>query len=617
MTVLAPRFPSWFVPSSRALALLALVAALAVAAVPAAPVVAAPAEDATGDAPEAAGEADEAGAELAATSCVGCHSDPDWVGEEGVEVVDGLRHDAHAEAGLSCHDCHGGDPSTEVAEDMTAAMDPDHAANPYRGVPERGAVPEFCGRCHSDPSYMRRFQPDARVDQEREYRTSQHGLLLAEGDPKVATCVDCHGTHGIRPAEDPEARIHPRNVAETCRGCHGDPDYMQGYELEDGRPIPVDQYARWRRSVHAAAMFEKEDLSAPTCNDCHGNHGALPPGLESIAFVCGQCHGREAELFRNGAKQAGFRTHNEYLSSVGEGGCTACHGEPKLAEALAPLRTFSECSTCHGNHGIVRPTVAMLSPLPEVPCAFCHGTGVVTDGPTIAEPQEIREHYEGVRDELLARAQEQGLEGEARFDWMVDRALDLPQHTTTAGEGGEPLLRAEFERLFDKFRIGRTYYTYESPRSGETVRAPVVRCAGCHSAEPGLAGEPVGLDTARALLEQQQEVTALTARAERMLLAARRGGVEVGEASTAVDRAVDAQIELEVLVHTFSADEDGAFHEKYREGLESARAALESAREALDELAFRRRGLAVSLVLILLVLVGLGLKIRQLSRGPR
>jgi regulator of sirC expression with transglutaminase-like and TPR domain len=40
---------------------------------------------------------------------------------------------------------------------------------------------------------------------------------------------------------------------------------------------------------------------------------------------------------------------------------------------------------------------------------------------------------------------------------------------------------------------------------------------------------------------------------------------------------------------------------------------LEAARKALEELAFRRRGLAVSLGLIVLVLIGLALKIRQIS----
>jgi hypothetical protein len=80
-----------------------------------------------------------------------------------------------------------------------------------------------------------------------------------------------------------------------------------------------------------------------------------------------------------------------------------------------------------------------------------------------------------------------------------------------------------------------------------------------------------------------------------------------------LDQAIDDQIELQVLVHAFSVEEDGAFMEKFASGLEHAQAANTEAEEALDELANRRTGLAVSLVLVVLVLVGLGLKIRAVD----
>jgi hypothetical protein len=474
---------------------------------------------------------------------------------------------------------------------------------------------------------MRRFRPDARVDQVQEYRTSRHGQRLAEGDERVATCVDCHGAHGILAPQSPASPVHARNVAETCRRCHADPERMAPYALPDGRPLPVDQYARWRSSVHAAALLDKEDYSAPTCNDCHGNHGALPPGLESIAFVCGQCHGREAELFRASAKRQGFHDHNDFLASVDGEGCTACHEAPQPRGSLASLRTFTECTTCHGNHGIVRPTLAMLAPLPATPCTFCHAAGEAPEGSAVEavvagglgerEPEAVRRHFAEVQASLVAQASDLGLEGDARYDWLVDQALLLPFHTTAGeeadGAAGERLPRPAFQRLFDKFRIGKTYYEYDDPVSGEPVRAPVVRCTDCHAAQPDLADEAVGLVTAGEQLSRMLEVTSLTARAERMLLAARRGGVEVRPPARAIDQAVDAQIELEVLVHTFSSAEGGAFQEKYAEGRKHAAEALEGAAGAVEELGYRRRGLTVSLGLIALALVGLALKIRQLG----
>ncbi len=588
--------------------------------------------------------------QVAKTSCTICHSSTDWFDKDDVhKVVDGFAGGVHAAAGLTCSDCHGGNPDPALGSDLEAAMDTHYARRPFIGAPDKAQIPAFCGRCHSDPTYMRRFKPDARVDQQREYATSQHGHLLAKGDKKVATCVDCHGVHGILAPDNPDSPVYPTKVALTCKKCHADPKYMAGYKTEDGRPLPVDQYALWSRSVHAAAMFQKEDLSAPTCNDCHGNHGAAPPGLDSIAFVCGQCHGREADLFRKSPKHAGFQQHNELIAGLGPGACANCHEPPEPQAKLTDFRSFSECITCHGNHAVIRPTIAMLAPLPEVPCAFCHeGTGPLADGQAEAEgpasadpltatapqePEKVRQHYEATRDGLLAEAKTKHLEGTALFDWMVDQALALPFHNLPQSEaqakaaeggaagiriGGEVVgktLRPEFKRLFEKFRIGKTYFTYEDPKTGKLVQGKIRRCSDCHSPQPQLADAAVGYDTSEAFLTGMRELTGLTARAERILLAARRGGVEVQDASLAVDHAVDAQIQLEVMVHTFSDAKDGAFETKRQEGVKQARTAVAKAEDALNQLGFRRRGLVVSLVLILLVLVGLALKIRQLGSG--
>jgi hypothetical protein len=546
----------------------------------------------------------------AATSCEACHADPDWFDEEGLAIVSGHAAGVHAEVRLSCHDCHGGNPSLAVADDIDLAMDEAFAENPYVGVPATGEIPGFCGRCHSDAVFMKRFRPDARIDQEAEYLTSHHGKALARGDLEVATCVDCHGVHGILRADDPLSPVYPTKIGETCRTCHEDAERMAGRTLADGRQLPIDQYARWRRSVHAAALLEREDLSAPACNDCHGNHGAAPPGLTSVAFVCGQCHGREAELFRASEKHTLQQDHNDLME--GETGCDACHEAPEPQAALTDLPALTECSSCHGNHGVVRASLAMLSPLPETPCAFCHeGPGALDiESP---EPERSRRSYEALRDQLLAEGRASGLDGLELFDWLVHRAPRLGPHVQPGGseQASEP--RASFGRLFAKFRLGATSYTFEDPVTGDSVRAEVTRCTRCHAEEPLLADAPAGLETAAALVEGLREVSVLTARAERVLVQAQRGGVETRAAEAALDQAVDAEVELEVLVHTFDAAEDGRFAEKHAEGVEHAGQALAAGYAALDELAYRRRGLAVFLGLVLLVLLGLGAVIRRLG----
>lgn len=487
------------------------------------------------------------------TSCTAtCHQDKG-----------GFAKDVHASVNLSCHDCHGGNPDIKLADDMDAAM---------KGVvsPARTQIPDFCGKCHSSATYMKRFNPAARIDQVTEYWSSHHGQKLREGDTRVATCIDCHSVHGIQRRDEPGSPVHATKVAETCSRCHSNRNVM-------GASFPTDQFAKWRVSVHAKAMFDKGDLTAPTCNDCHGNHGATPPGLESVSFVCGQCHTREAELFRASTKHQKWEEHTELMAGAD---CSSCHDG---ARAQLKLTRFSECVTCHENHGVVRPTVAMLGTLPETPCAFCHeGIG----NQRVAEPPKKAENYKNLRDGLLRQAESLGLRGDARFDWLVDRAQQLPTH-------GDP----EFKRLFDKFRIGKTHYTYRD-LTGRDVPVHVRRCNDCHD-DAVSAGY---VDATRSL-------TSLIARSERILLAAHRGGVEVRKVRPALDSAVDAQIELEALVHTFAAPQVKA---KQAEGLKHAEAALLAGQDSLNELGYRRKGLWWALGFVLLVLAGLALKIRTM-----
>jgi hypothetical protein len=522
-----------------------------------------------------------------------------------------MSHDVHLGAQQSCHSCHGGNPDSALAADAAAAMDPNYAPNPFRGVPARVDQPAFCGRCHSDVTFMRRYVASPRVDQQAEYWTSRHGQQLQEGDPRVAVCTSCHGSHGIRGAGDPESPVYASNVAATCARCHSDAQRMAGYTVAGGAPLPTNQFAAWRRSVHAAALLEKGDLSAPTCNDCHGNHGAVPPGLESIGFVCGYCHGREADLFRESPKQSGFARHNDYLAGAGPEGCRACHTAAELQSPPGGLHTFSQCATCHEHHAVVRPTIGLLGPLPETPCAFCHESPP-DSAARMLEPQSIQARYREVRDRLLAESA--GLGREERFNWLVAQARELDAHTLPAEEGQRPL-RPQFARLFAKLRIGPTAYTYTDPDSSRPVRVALRRCPDCHTAQPDLAAEATGFETARAFVDGMWALGAGIGTAERTLVTAQRGGVAVQGGLLELDHALDSQIELEVLVHSFSSAAGGGFVTKQAAGLDHARAALAEGRAALEDLSHRRWGLGIALAIILVALIALGARIARSSHA--
>ena len=241
------------------------------------------------------------------------------------------KSDVHAAKGFGCVACHGGDPTIMGLE----AMD---RKKGYIGKPTPFQVVEVCGKCHSDANFMRQYNPSLRVDQVAEYYTSVHGKRLKEKkDQKVATCASCHTPHAIRPPNDSRSSVHPTRVADTCGSCHANKEYMAPYK------IPTDQLEKYKQSVHWKMISQKGDLTAPTCNDCHGNHGAAPPGVASVANVCGQCHAVNAELFNKSA-------HSKIFAQMGISGCATCHSNHAIMETgdvMLAAGDKSACATCH------------------------------------------------------------------------------------------------------------------------------------------------------------------------------------------------------------------------------------------------------------------------------
>ncbi|MFC1554459.1 multiheme c-type cytochrome [candidate division KSB1 bacterium] len=313
-------------------------------------------------------------------NCVDCHIDLD--DELGFPAVQ-KENDIHFKRGIMCVDCHGGNSRIDPEGDQDIAMDP---ANGYVGKVDREKLPQFCDRCHGDPLYMRNFNPNLRVDQYQRYKTSVHGQLLSEGDEKVAICSDCHSIHGMRSVKDPASKVYPLNVENTCGECHANTEYMETYG------IAVDQNELYSRSVHYEYLHEQGDMFAPTCNDCHGNHGAAPPGAENIHFVCGQCHISNKELFDQS-------THSELFKDM----------------------ELPECVICHSNHEILRTGEHMLSEDTGV-CWDCHDTDSDEGRTIISMTQEIeglkRQHF--IADSLISLAGIKGMEVQSLKMDLID-----------------------------------------------------------------------------------------------------------------------------------------------------------------------------------------------------
>lgn len=250
------------------------------------------------------------------------------------EVVE----DVHFRHGLSCAGCHGGDPSADLGHDHVKEWpEKDRQKN-------RAWVVQFCARCHADPSKMHDFNPALPTDQLAKFKQSPHGhRLLDEHDDRAPSCVSCHGVHGIRPAKDPLSKVYAQRVPETCGACHANTATMAGFTKADGSPLPTNQLAEFRTSVHGRALLQRGDLGAPACNDCHGNHEAVPPGVASVSRSCNICHSANASLFDGSKHKQAFDQHG-----------------------------WAECSKCHGNHNIAKTHDGMLAIGAGALCSDCH-----------------------------------------------------------------------------------------------------------------------------------------------------------------------------------------------------------------------------------------------------
>jgi hypothetical protein len=343
---------------------------------------------------------------VARDTCSECHED----------VLPGLANDVHRAAKIRCVDCHKGDAS---AEDPEKAMDPRRG---FVGKPKGLAAAAMCGGCHSDIERMRAINPRLPTDQLAQYKTSEHGKRAAKGDTGVATCVSCHGAHGVLHVQDPGSSASKGRVVETCTGCHN-AKYMQG------RGLPTDQLEKYKRSVHGQKRLAERDPGAPACSDCHGNHGAAPPGFAAVSHVCGKCHVTQAELFE-------ASSHAGHFKELG----------------------VATCTTCHNHHDILATSDELLGAGAGGACASCHAKGDACDRATSAMKASLTSVTQGidVAKAALARAERLGMdvdrptyelaaanEAVVRARVMV-HAFSQPQFEKVAKEGLE--IAAEAQR---------------------------------------------------------------------------------------------------------------------------------------------------------------------------
>lgn len=261
----------------------------------------------------ASGDAISAHVSFTDEDCATCHGGDD----ASVPTVTHATLEKSIHSGLSCTDCHQGVDDLPHAE----------------GLPK-----VVCGSCH-----------------ESETDTyTHHGRGVRGVTEDLPTCAGCHGTHDILPSSDRDSRVHPLHMAATCGTCHEDLDLAKKHDILLKKPVTL-----YEASVHGRATKGGVYVAA-TCTDCHSTEGTAHRILGAgdressinhfnIPKTCGQCH--------KGIEQ-------DYWEGI--------HGQlAARGQTDTPV-----CTTCHGEHGILRTDDprANVSPIlvAQATCAPCH-----------------------------------------------------------------------------------------------------------------------------------------------------------------------------------------------------------------------------------------------------
>ncbi|MFZ4577798.1 MAG: cytochrome c3 family protein [Myxococcota bacterium] len=172
----------------------------------------------------------------------------------------------------TCVDCHGSHATKSPSDPKTP----------------RSAMNASCAKCHTKLY--------------EKYRNSVHGKALAENNPDVPGCIDCHGAHSI--VNPKQGDFHVRSY-QVCARCHGDEKVMSKYGLSsDVLTTYLDDFHGASNRLYAqGAGIPGKPIA--TCTDCHGIHD-IAKGVEGsspevtrkrVADTCRKCHKKVPDAF--------------------------------------------------------------------------------------------------------------------------------------------------------------------------------------------------------------------------------------------------------------------------------------------------------------------------------
>lgn len=285
----------------------------------------------------------------AGLECIDCHSDIEEVPhetplqradcsschDEATELYVSSAHgqrfatgDSLAPSCASCHDPH----RVRGSDDLESEL-------------HRTRLAALCTQCHADENGVG-LRPTAVPHPAQSYARGAHALAMQAGNESAATCADCHDSHAVRRAQDPQSLVYHANIPHTCGRCH------------------ESEFEAYHASVHGVAV-ELGASGSPVCNTCHGEHAVLDlgePGQTTVVAseTCESCHSSPALARRYDLPTGAVATYEDsYHGRAARGGlaeaagCTSCHGFHRILAAsdpessIHPANLLNTCSRCH------------------------------------------------------------------------------------------------------------------------------------------------------------------------------------------------------------------------------------------------------------------------------
>lgn len=293
--------------------------------------------------------------------CAMCHGESDLWDEKARRLFISSEHlavDAHYLKGVNCHDCHGGDHSSQAVNEA-------HATD--SGFRPLAEVRNICAKCHQNPELELHKGVHAKA-----------GAKDPQGQGTTLQCSQCHGgdMHRLLPAVNAESPLSVENQVKTCGHCHD--KYQKSYL--DG--------------IHGHALVDAGLKATASCTACHGTHGIYWAAdkrstlhAANVAATCGACHQKIAERIAQSvhgpqaisARQAGAATASSRPRQAPT--CTSCHEghQRRFVDAdRYRIGLPNLCSNCHaeesGSYAMaIHSELTEVGYVPAANCAECHG----------------------------------------------------------------------------------------------------------------------------------------------------------------------------------------------------------------------------------------------------